>query len=31
MDASQIAGLADSADGYVERAARYRATLVRVA
>jgi carbonic anhydrase/acetyltransferase-like protein (isoleucine patch superfamily) len=31
MDAAQIAGLADSASGYVERAARYRATLARVA
>lgn len=30
MDAAQIAGLADSADGYVERAARYRASLVRI-
>jgi carbonic anhydrase/acetyltransferase-like protein (isoleucine patch superfamily) len=30
MDAAQIAGLADSADGYVARAARYRASLVRV-
>jgi carbonic anhydrase/acetyltransferase-like protein (isoleucine patch superfamily) len=30
MDAAQIAGLADSASGYVERAARYRETLVRV-
>ncbi len=30
MDAAQIAGLADSASGYVERAARYRASLVRV-
>jgi carbonic anhydrase/acetyltransferase-like protein (isoleucine patch superfamily) len=31
MDAAQIAGLAESANGYVERAARYRASLVRVA
>ncbi len=31
MDAAQIAGLAKSANGYVERAARYRKTLVRVA
>jgi carbonic anhydrase/acetyltransferase-like protein (isoleucine patch superfamily) len=30
MDAAQIAGLTDSASGYVERAARYRASLVRV-
>jgi carbonic anhydrase/acetyltransferase-like protein (isoleucine patch superfamily) len=30
MDAAQIAGLADSASGYVARAARYRASLVRV-
>ena len=30
MDAAQIAGLADSASGYVERAARYRASLERV-
>jgi carbonic anhydrase/acetyltransferase-like protein (isoleucine patch superfamily) len=30
MDARQIAGLADSASGYVARAAHYRASLVRV-
>jgi carbonic anhydrase/acetyltransferase-like protein (isoleucine patch superfamily) len=30
MDAAQIAGLAKSASGYVERAARYRASLMRV-
>ena len=30
MDAQQIAGLAESASGYVVRAARYRASLVRV-
>jgi carbonic anhydrase/acetyltransferase-like protein (isoleucine patch superfamily) len=30
MDAEQIAGLANSADGYVKRAARYRETLVRI-